>query len=287
MVRAIPEKTFEHWTSMYLANRFARSALWWPTAGEDVHVEDLGNLPGKALLLELKVPEEGTPTHTLTIGIPQLRRYVTWRRTRGIPTYYAYPWPPWTGDLHASGWLGTERRADIAYLRTEERWFGNWTSVCPAESLIAHLSPKPRQQTAVLSTDPAAALGWRDFWTAQANCGNQALPAIFLMPPNSDLGATATREELRAQLARVRSEFAVLKKANERDMYLEKFRDTPLDAFVPTEEPGTYRAVSRSQLSEDLLAWREEASASGTAAGPPGPDDENLAVCSLPFGHLG
>jgi hypothetical protein len=273
---------------MYLANRFARSALWWPTAGEDVHVEDLGNLPGKALLLELKVPEEGTPTHTLTIGIPQLRTYVNGRRTRGIPTYYAYPWPPWAGDLHASGWLGTQRRADIAYLRTNEQWFGHWTSVCPAESLLAHLAPKAGQQTAVLSTDPADALGWRDFWTAQSNCGNQALPAIFLVPPNSDLGATTTREELRAQLARVRSEFAVLKKADERNLYLEKLRETPLDAFVPAQEPGAYRSVSRSQLNEDLAAWREEASVSGTAtAGSAGSDYENLAVCSLPFGHLG
>jgi hypothetical protein len=113
------------------------------------------------------------------------------------------------------------------------------------------------------------------------------LPAIFLVPPNSDLGATATREELRAQLAKVRSEFAVLKKADERDLYLEKLRETPLDAFVPAQEPGAYRSVSRSQLSEDLATWREEASISGTAAGSAGPDDENLAVCSLPFGHLG
>jgi hypothetical protein len=119
VVRSIPEKTFEHWASMYVAHRFPLGGLWWPTVGEDIRVEDLGTLPGKALLLEAKVPElKADGSHVVTIDVAQLRKYVA----SVAPVYYTFPAPPWTGDLTTSAWLGIERRADLAYKRAGHRW---------------------------------------------------------------------------------------------------------------------------------------------------------------------
>lgn len=87
MVRSIPEKTFEHWASMYVAHRFPLGGLWWPTMGEDIRVEDLGTVPGKALLLEAKVPEQQpNGSHSITIDIPQLKKYVA----SPVPVYYTF-----------------------------------------------------------------------------------------------------------------------------------------------------------------------------------------------------
>lgn len=93
MVRSIPEKTLEHWASMYVAHRFPMAALWWPTAGEDIRVEDFGTMPGKAFYLEVKVPEQSPSQHVTTINLPQLLAYVG----QPVPVYYVIPLPPWTG----------------------------------------------------------------------------------------------------------------------------------------------------------------------------------------------
>ena len=55
MVVSIPEKTLEHWASIYLTYRYhSHAALWWPAHGEDVNVGNLPPTPGKAVQLELK-----------------------------------------------------------------------------------------------------------------------------------------------------------------------------------------------------------------------------------------
>lgn len=56
-MRSIPEKTLEHWASIYLSNRFPKAALWWPASAEDVLVELTplaASGPGMTLALELK-----------------------------------------------------------------------------------------------------------------------------------------------------------------------------------------------------------------------------------------
>lgn len=137
MVRSVPEKTFEHWASMYVANRFPTGGLWWPSHGEDVRVEDLGTVPGKSILLEVKVPEQqASGAHIVTIDLAQLQRYLR----SAVPVYYSFPQPPWTGSLTGSAWLRPERRADLAYRRANHRWFGEWTVVCRAKDLHSHLS---------------------------------------------------------------------------------------------------------------------------------------------------
>jgi hypothetical protein len=91
---------------MYVAHRFPNSALWWPTVGEDVRIEDFGTVPGKAFHLEVKVPEQVGNQHITTVDIVQLNRYLN--RPVPVPVYYVFPEPPWQGEMIASGWLGPE-----------------------------------------------------------------------------------------------------------------------------------------------------------------------------------
>lgn len=92
-MRAIPEKTLEHWSSMYLARRFPDCQLWWPSAGEDVSIRSLPRRFGKSLLLEIKTTDWNTPRweHRLTLDVDQLRRY----QRSPVPVYYVLPMPPW------------------------------------------------------------------------------------------------------------------------------------------------------------------------------------------------
>lgn len=34
-MRSLPEKTYEHWASLYISSRFPRDDQWWPSSGED------------------------------------------------------------------------------------------------------------------------------------------------------------------------------------------------------------------------------------------------------------
>ncbi|MFC5102250.1 hypothetical protein [Kibdelosporangium philippinense] len=99
-MRSIPEKTLEHWTSIYLSNRFPNAALWWPASGEDVLAE-LPRLaasgPGKTLALELKTTEADGADHVLEIDTHPLTRYLTPPFGPPLPVYYVFPTPHWTG----------------------------------------------------------------------------------------------------------------------------------------------------------------------------------------------
>lgn len=120
-VRAIPEKTLEHWSSMYLARRFPVCQLWWPSMDEDIAVQSLSSRVGKSLLLEVKTTDWNWRRweHRLTIDVDQLRRY----QSSPIPVYYVFPMPPWS-EVLADGhsWLmGRHRRQPID---SGHGWFG-------------------------------------------------------------------------------------------------------------------------------------------------------------------
>jgi hypothetical protein len=101
-MRSIPEKTLEHWTSIYLSNRFPNGALWWPASGEDVLTE-LPRLAasgsGKTLALELKTTEARGADHVLEIDTHQLNRYLNPSSGPQLPVYYVFPTPHWIGPL--------------------------------------------------------------------------------------------------------------------------------------------------------------------------------------------
>lgn len=281
---------------MYVAHRFPRGGLWWPTHGEDIHVEDLGTLPGKSVLLETKVPEQAaTGAHSVTVDLAQLSRYVS----SIVPVYYVFPEPPWMGDLMTSGWLGSERRADLAYKRAGDRWFGEWTLVCRAIDLQAHLAPTPGQKTATITAPPPQHWRWFDFWTELTRCGSPTMAAAFILPAD-DVGAmletgngTVSRGLLRAELRTLRSALLeqgrLVKEPRRRALrenFIEELRSVRKSVLVPVGQPDgedLYREVSSEELADsiaDVLRVDDRGRANE--------DDFNshLSVSAVPFDSL-
>lgn len=144
-MRAIPEKTLEHWSSMYLARRFPQCQLWWPSIGEDISIESLPRRPGKSVLLEVKTTDWNASRweHRLTVDVDQLRRY----QRSLIPVYYVLPMPPWQ-DVLADGhvWLAGRPCSDL--LNRGHGWFGDWVFVVRAQTLWTWLAWR-RSQTRI------------------------------------------------------------------------------------------------------------------------------------------
>lgn len=280
MVRSIPEKTFEHWASMYVAHRFPLGGLWWPTSGEDIRVEDLGTVPGKALLLEAKVPElQSDGSHRVTIDIRQLTKYVS----SIAPVYYTFPAPPWTGHLATSSWLGIERRADLAYKRAGHRWFGAWTVVCTATDLLAHLAPDPGQKQATLKDVPTSHWRWQAFWKEFRDCGSPMLPSVFIVDaPVPD----ATRERLRERFDMLRRA-RVEERKDQREAFTESLRDRPRYLYVPdpnSPNADRYLAADEVDLSGSLARVVRSEQPDNI---DPTQEPTHLSVCHIPFTVLG
>jgi hypothetical protein len=202
--RSIPEKTLEHWTSIYLSNRFPNGALWWPAAGEDVLAE-LPRLaasgPGKTLALELKTTQVRGAGHVLEIDTHQLARYLNPPSGPPLPVYYVFPAPRWTGPLTSRAGIAPAAPAGTTTApptwwrrRVGPAWFADWLYVLSARSLAAALPPNwtgPRRQRARLFTmngthlvggvpDWTSVFGrtlarppvrWTRFWTVVTRCG--------------------------------------------------------------------------------------------------------------------
>lgn len=284
MTRSLPEKTFEHWASMYVAHRFPHGSLWWPTSGEDVRVDDLGTVPGKAILLELKVPEQQSAGgHVVTIDLEQLLRYLG----SPVPVYYAFPEPPWSGTLITSGWLGPERRADLAYRRTRDRWFGKWTVVCSAADLYSHLSPPTAALTKQVTHPFPGGWDWAAFWGYYKACGSLELPSLFIVsedviqsgqPPE-----TTNRGDLRGYLRSLRS--ASLQQSEVlRERTRGSFQDSSRYVYGPTlstQRTDEYRLIGREELDRTLRGLFTPSQQGQLAQ-----SRQDLAICSVPFEGL-
>jgi len=197
-MRSVPEKTFEHWASLYIASRFPRENQWWPSRGEDIALglRDLmyrGPLgaPAKIIMLELKVPEwnERTQRHTLRVGRSQLDAYLAPAPSGGYPVFYVLPDPRWPGPLAVGSAHALGASVNVAGLwrgRSGPEWFGYWTWVVSASALKAVLQPGPAnptlytlgwdgagapQSTGTLPLAIPGALPWREFWRAVTTCG--------------------------------------------------------------------------------------------------------------------
>lgn len=181
-MRSIPEKTLEHWSSIYLSDRFPNGSLWWPASGEDVLVE-LPRLAatgrGKTLALELKTTEAVSDKHVLLIDTLQLERYLSppagWPP---LPVYYVFPLPHWTGPLtshngSAYSVLGPMTVAPPKWWRQRAGlpWFGDWLYVMSAQAVASALAPGWRnRKSARLFTldaphDPRTRLDWEILFT--------------------------------------------------------------------------------------------------------------------------
>jgi hypothetical protein len=201
-MRSIPEKTLEHWSSIYLSNRFPDGSLWWPSSGEDVLTE-LPRLaatgPGKTLALELKTTEAVGSNHELSIDVHQLERYLNPPSGPPLPVYYVFPVPHWTGPLtslqgRTPGAPGETATTPPEWWRQRVGWpwFGEWVYVMSAQTVSSALPSDWRTRRRVklftLSTSdtpgtrpawkhllarmpPTAPIPWKPFWTDVTSCG--------------------------------------------------------------------------------------------------------------------
>lgn len=145
MVVSIPEKTLEHWASIYLTYRYhSHASLWWPAHGEDINVGNLPPTAGKAVQLEMKTTylNKKGDVHQVKISLKQLDRYL--KRPHGKRPFYVFPRPHWTGELEVAAPAdclpATEvgfRRADYAYPSTSTWWFAEWLVVLTTDQVKA------------------------------------------------------------------------------------------------------------------------------------------------------
>lgn len=143
----IPEKTLEHWASIYVTYRFrSQASQWWPTSGEDIRIGQLPQLPGKAVQLEIKTATPvgpNSPSHDVFVNLAQLRDYM--KKPLHQQPFYVLPRPHWQGTLEnaavASGIDPTEcafsraqgvHRAPAGPLQSGAAWFAQWTLVLTA-----------------------------------------------------------------------------------------------------------------------------------------------------------
>lgn len=201
-MRSVPEKTLEHWTSIYLSNRFPNGAMWWPAFGEDILAElppMAASGPGKTLALELKTTWADGDNHVLDIDTRQLARYLHPPFGPPLPVYYVFPVPRWTGPL--TSWPGRTPAASTGMTVAPPQWwrraggshwFGDWLYVMSAQSLAAALpstwrasgrarlftlngahpvGPRPPWKNLFRRTPPANPVRWKDFWKAVTRGG--------------------------------------------------------------------------------------------------------------------
>lgn len=211
VVVSIPEKTLEHWASIYLTYRYrSHAALWWPAHGEDINVGNLPPTPGKAVQLELKTTylnSAGT-VHQVKIRLEQLDRYL--RRPHGQRPYYVFPWPRWTGALELAACADGVPPTEIGFRRAwgysnNDWWFAEWLCALTANQVAAIVSSQlsmyrsgmaVRDQVTLVTFDLRSrqpvttwadgqqrnAIPWLDLWDRLNACGEPSWPQLVRLP---------------------------------------------------------------------------------------------------------
>lgn len=249
-MRALPEKTLEHWVSREVARRFPNANLWWPSNGEDVMVDEVAGRPGKWLMLEVKTTEWEQPRgrNRLSIDLEQLRVYLS----TGMPVFYVFPVPPWDDVLTAARpWLGRWRRGDLGNPAVGGQWFAHWTYVLSAKdvaNVVGSVWKKNKYATLFTSSAfdrlamvPNGARTLNQFLTMVSVCGDYRSQAAFVVPSVARLVHPTLRTELAAQL---------------RTHVLGESRsDHPLAHYLPPSDGNDadgYRQVEAEELSESI-----------------------------------
>lgn len=241
MVVSVPEKTLEHWASIYLTYRYrSHAALWWPTLGEDVHAGYLSPRPGKSVQLELKTTTLSASgnVHTVKIDLQQLENYL--KRPHHLRPFYVFPRPRWTNKLEAAVVAaGGPPVAELGFRRSNSHgpkqwWFASWMVAMTTDDVAAALSAerakylKGGPSTAVLVRDsfktgrrktkwvgggaPASTIPWQMLWNVMDECGRPAWPQTIRVP------ATFVRRDSPIQHAEVRGMLAESRYVEEEDL---------------------------------------------------------------------
>ena len=223
---SVPEKTLEHWASLYLTYRYrSHASMWWPTTGADIDVRSFPSRPGKAVQLELKTTVvSGANFHDVLVNLGQLWDYTKLSLAR--QPYYVFPWPKWTGHLASEARLAGVAPTEIAFKRSgPDWWFADWMVVLTtaqvatvlAGELAAHGSSKRKGSTTRLvrydlstvtttrtwgatAAEPPV-VPWRQFWTDLQACGRDGWPQIVRIPTRLIDKPLFRRDEIRILLA--------------------------------------------------------------------------------------
>jgi hypothetical protein len=206
---SVPEKTLEHWSSQYIVFRYrSNAALWWPASGEDIDVQSLPQLPGKAVQLELKTTRPtGSGLHEVKVDLGQLWEYR--QRPLGHQPFYVFPRPDWVGNLKAVAMAERHDVTELAFSRSGRAWwFADWMVVLSAAEVAAVLQPELRAHNCrrrgsrerlvefdsrnslnptwgprhSARADPNGLIGWLDFWSELEQCGRAEWPQLIRLP---------------------------------------------------------------------------------------------------------
>lgn len=230
MVVSIPEKTLEHWASIYLTYRYrSKASLWWPARGEDIYIGNLPPVPGKAVQLELKTTtlNPNGDVHKVKIDLGQLERYSV--LPHFLQPFYVFPMPRWIDTLeNATAAVGIPvselgfSRADS--LSAKSWWFANWMVALPTSRVgnilatevaaykgggagnadLVTISYKTGRRARPMWADRQShrTIPWQSLWTRLEGCGAASWPQVAQLP--SWISADRTRvdhRELRSLLA--------------------------------------------------------------------------------------
>lgn len=224
---SVPEKTIEHWASIYVTYRFrSKASLWWPTQGEDIDVRALPGLPGKAVQLEVKTCVPGARgSQDIFVDLGQLWDY----QHMTCPPFYVFPWPNWSGNLEPAAVAAGLPVTELAYSRSGigTWWCASWLRVLTTDQvakvlsaeLAAHGGSKRGNKKRLVRIHPTngapAEWGtpahpaapptmtrWRTFWDELTACGRSGWPQLLRLP-QSLLGPEPTYNlvDLRRRLA--------------------------------------------------------------------------------------
>lgn len=248
-MRAIPEKTLEHWVSRDVARRFPSAVLWWPSSGEDIAVDDIGSRPGKWFMLEVKTTEweQNNGRNRLVVDLEQLDVYLY----TGLPVFYVFPVPPWDNVMTAAlPWLGRRRRGDLGNPLVGSQWFGHWTFVLSAgevNRLVRRSRPNQKHATLFtssasnrLSKVPRGARTLNQFLSLQVLCGDFRSQGGLVVPRPAYQPSGVSRLDLALSLG---------------DLVADALQaDQALAHFLPVSEDDgdAYREVTTEDLLERL-----------------------------------
>lgn len=147
MPSVLPEKTLEHWVSLYINYRYQSHAnLWWPAHGEDIKANSLPPKSGKFVLFEIKTAEFDASRHHISrvvIDVAQWRRY----SQRDEPVAYVFPIPHWSGLLLDQTLPTPHITPDLAFSRVgSPYWFIDWTRVLSVDEVGSIIGQSGQQQ---------------------------------------------------------------------------------------------------------------------------------------------
>jgi hypothetical protein len=183
-------------------------ALWWPASEEDIDVQSLPGLPGKAVQLEMKTT---TPTrsgfHEVKVDLGQLWEYR--QLPLGHQPFYVFPRPDRAGNLKTVAIAQGHEVTELAFSRSGRAWwFADWMVVLPAGDVAAVLQPeltahncrtrgtrerlvefdstKPMHPTwgpkHSARAAPKGLIDWLDFWSEFEQCGRVDWPQLIRLP---------------------------------------------------------------------------------------------------------